>query len=89
MPELGFAQCSIFGEAERFTSGDQIFQIWKYRGCRKTNKGETLIKMGCEVDLPPGCIFYGAWIRTMQYLWRGGTFYIGGPKMSKIQKMGM
>ena len=29
-------------------------EIW---GCRKTNKGDTLINMGSEVDLSPGCMF--------------------------------
>ena len=29
-------------------------EIW---GCRKTNKGETLINMGSEVDIPSGCMF--------------------------------
>ena len=55
----------------------------KYKGCRKTNKGETLINMGFEVDLPPGCM------RTVRYRQRGGTFYIGRPNMSNMQKMGV
>ena len=44
----------MFSEAEELATGDKICQIW---GCRKTNKGETLINMGSEVDLPPGCMF--------------------------------
>ena len=40
LSEFGRAQCRIFSEAEYYTTGDQICQIWKYRGYRKTNKGE-------------------------------------------------
>ena len=43
-----------FSEAEALATGDKIYQIC---GCRKTNKGETLINMGSEVDLSPGCMF--------------------------------
>ena len=48
---------SMFSEAEDLATGDKICQICKKWGCRKTNKGETLINMGSEVDLPPGCMF--------------------------------
>ena len=36
-------------------------EIW---GCRKTNKGETLINMGSEVELPSGCMFDWDCIQT-------------------------
>ena len=61
-------------------------EIW---GCRKTNKGETLINMGSEVDLSPGCMFDEACTRTVPHIYRGGTFYNGRLKMVSMQKMGV
>ena len=43
-----------YSEAKDSATGDKISQIW---GCRKTNKGEPLINMGSEVDLPSDCTF--------------------------------
>ena len=70
-----------FSEAEDLATGDKICQIW---GCRETNKGETLINMGSEVDLPPGCMFDGACFCTVPDIRRGGTFYIGRLNMSNM-----
>ena len=58
-------------------------------GCRKTNKGETLINMGFEVDLPPGCMFDGARIRTLPHMYRGGMFYNGRVKMTNMEILGV
>ena len=60
-------------------------QIW---GCRKTNKGETLINMGSEVHLPSGCMFEWDSTCTVPTIQRGGTLYIGRLKMSNMQKWG-
>ena len=46
-------------------------------------KPETLINMGSEVDLPPGCI------RTVPHINRGGTFYNGRLNMSNMEILGM
>ena len=54
-----------------------------------TNKGETLINMGSEVDLPSGCMFDWVCNHTVSYFQRGGTFYIGRLNMSNMQKMGV
>ena len=34
------AQCRTLSDVECYTTGDQICQVWKYRGYRKTTKGE-------------------------------------------------
>ena len=60
-------------------------QIW---GWRKTNKGETLINMGYEVHLPSGWMFERDYTRTVPYVQRGGTFYIGRLNMSNMQIWG-
>ena len=70
-----------FSEAEDIATGDKICQIW---GCRKTNKGETLIKMRSEVHLPSGCMFERDCTRTVPHIQRGGTFYIGRLNMSNM-----
>ena len=41
--------------------------------------------MVSDVDIPPGCMFEGACIRTVPYFQRGGTFYIGRLNMSSMQ----
>jgi len=40
-------------------------EIW---GCLKTNKGETLINLGSEVDLPSDYMFDCVCIHTVPYL---------------------
>ena len=60
-------------------------EIW---GCRKTNKGETLINMGSEVDLPSGCMFDWNCILTVPCFQRGGTFYHERQNMSSMQLWG-
>ena len=44
--------------------------------------------MGSEVDLPPGCMFDGASIRSVPCIERGGTFYMGRLNMSNMEKKG-
>ena len=41
--------------------------------------------MGSEVGLPPACMFDGASIRTVPYIERGGTFYMGRLNMSNME----
>ena len=53
---------------ETFYIGRLNMLNMKNWGCRKTNKGETLINMGSEVDLPPRSMFDGACIRTVAYI---------------------
>ena len=57
-------------------------------GCRKTNKGETLINMGFEVALPSGCMFDWNCIHTVPYYQRGGTFYHERLNMSSLEIWG-
>ena len=38
-------------------NGRLKMSLMEILGCKKTNKGETLINMGFEVDLPAGCMF--------------------------------
>jgi len=59
------------------------------RGCWKINKGETLINMGSEVDLPSGCMFDWVYNHTVPYFQRGGMSYIGRLNMSSMEKMGL
>ena len=58
-------------------------------GCRKTNKGETLINMGSEVHLCSDCMFDEACIRTVPYFEQDGTFYMGRLNMSNMEKKGV
>ena len=58
-------------------------------GCKKTNKGETLINMGFEVDLPAGCMFECGCNRTVPYFERGGTFYNGRLHTLNMQILGV
>ena len=74
-----------FSEAEDLATGDKICQIW---GCRKTNKGETLINMGSEVDLPSDCMFEWDCIHTVPHIYQGGTLYNGRLNMSNMQIWG-
>ena len=57
-------------------------------GCRKTNKGKTLINMGAEVNLASGCMFDWAFIYTVPYFLRGETFYHARQNISKMQIWG-
>ena len=66
-----------------FYNGRLNMSNMKNWGCRKTNKGETLINMGSEVDLPPGCI------RTGPHINRVGTLYNGRLKMSNMGILGV
>ena len=47
------------------------------------------MNMGCEVDLPSGCMFDWVCIHTVPYFERGEMFYIGRLNMSSMQKMGV
>ena len=51
-------------------------------------EGDTLINMGSEVDVPPGCMFDEVCNRTVPCFQRDGTFYIGRLNMSNMQKWG-
>ena len=51
-----------------------------------TNKGETLLNMGFEVDHPLACMFKGVWMRSVPYFERSGILYNGRLNMLKICK---
>ena len=51
-----------------FYNGRLNMSNMKNWGCRKTNKGETLINMGSELDLPPCCMFDGGCLRVVAYI---------------------
>ena len=61
---------------------EESLNMSNIRGCRKTNKGETLINMWFEVDLPPGCMCI---VRDIQ---RGGTFSSGDQICQICEKWG-